>query len=76
MDAEEWERARGASCPRCQREVYQLLLGKRGLLCPLCLALETDADLEKQAEKQMQRRATRLLREGRLSLRDLREGRI
>ena len=77
MPETDWDKAGGVSCQNCGQETLRLLPlpdGRRG--CPSCaykLALQS---AEREGEQQQWRRAKRLLREGVLSLRDLRESRI
>ena len=67
----DWEKAAGVICPSCGEETLRLIEDK----CPQChraIIAGRETRMEDQAER---RHVKRLLQEGKISLRDLREGR-
>lgn len=72
MTDEDWDRAAGVECRHCHREVHQLVDG----LCLPCVnnkALKTTEELER---KTMKAYYTRALREGRVTLTEMRKGKL
>lgn len=67
---EEWERARGVLCPRCNNETLRFIDG----VCPRC-AGEITEEWEKERENRTLRNHYRAkLREGTLDLHRMRKG--
>jgi NMD protein affecting ribosome stability and mRNA decay len=67
---EEWERAKGVPCPRCNNETLRLIDG----VCPQC-AREITEKWEKEREERTLRNHYRAkMREGTIDLRRMREG--
>ena len=67
----DWQKLGGTKCPRCGGETQRLIEGK----CPQCYRAMVgiqEAGVEDRAER---RHVQRLFREGRVSVRDLGEGR-
>lgn len=69
-DRKDWERAGGVVCPRCSKETVRLIGG----LCPRCWLEKESKRIEKQEDKTMRRHYKRRLREGTISLPEMREG--
>lgn len=68
----QWERASGAACPNCEQETLQIVGG----LCPRCrrgTSAKRDGQVE---ERTMRRYYQRQLREGTISLAQMREGNL
>ncbi len=68
---EEWEKTAGSLCPSCGEETLRLIEGKCSQ-CHRAIIVGRETRMEDQAER---RHARRLLQQGVISLRDLREGR-
>jgi predicted amidophosphoribosyltransferase len=70
MIEDEWERARGVLCPRCNNETLRLMDG----VCPRC-AREITEEWERGRENRTLRNHYRAkMREGTLDLHRMREG--
>lgn len=72
MNDEDWSRCAGIICPRCNRESFRMVEG----VCFSCYShkiMKKEENMEDHAMKDYYRRA---LREGTVSLVEMREGRL
>ena len=67
----DWEKAQPPSCPECGEEAFQII-NNRCRHCHLAMLARREERMEDLAER---RRVKYLLREGAVSLQDLRAGR-
>ena len=68
---DEWDQAAGVTCPSCGEETLRLIEGR----CPSChraMIAQKEIQLEDRAERH---HVSRLFREGKISVRDLRDAR-
>jgi len=72
LKIDDWESSGGIYCRSCGAEVVRLVEGR----CPQCHHAMTALREEKVANRVERRYLARRLREGDLSLQDLREGRL
>lgn len=68
----QWDDAAGVLCPECGQETLRLIDGK----CPSCYQAMVVKEVEKAEDKSMRRIYSRKMREGTISLKEMREGRL
>ena len=66
----DWEKAAGPVCPRCGRERFRFIEG----ICFQCAEAKDGEDIDKLGIKAMKRYYTRKLREGTITLTQMRKG--
>lgn len=69
---EDWQTAQGERCSECGREVFRVIDG----LCVRCGDDKALLSVEEQEDRAMRRYYARELRQGTISLREMREGRL
>lgn len=67
-----WERAAGLNCPKCENEMLRIFDG----LCPQCYRIKVLENEKRDEDKSMKRLYSRRLREGTVSLGEMRENRF
>ena len=72
LTVEDWEKAEGCLCTGCGQETMRIV----DQLCPSCWQEKRSKDEERGAKKAEKRYYMKGLREGTISLADLREGRL
>lgn len=67
---EDWERAVGVQCNQCKSETLRLIEG----LCPECWARKQSEAEKRLGDKNLRRYYQRKLREGKITLAQMRQG--
>ena len=72
MTFDDWRKTGGIYCPKCGREVVRLING----VCPWCYRNIEKKRIDEQEDKAMKRYYRSKLRDGTISLAQMRDGRL